>query len=210
MTLVTFLFPCEVVLPALPAWLTIFLFTLLGFGLGAIPFSLYLTRWAVGIDIRQIADGNPGATNAWRAAGWRVGLLAYFLDISKAVVPVLLAVHHFGVQDWGIVPVGLAPTLGHAFSPLLKGRGGKGLATILGVWIGVSLVEIPLVILLALVPIFLWLRKPAVSVLLTAALTLFYLFVFHRDPTWMMLLLLQTALVIWTHRQELSALIHSP
>ncbi len=197
-------------MPAFPAWLTIFLFTLLGFGLGAIPFSLYLTRWAAGVDIRQIADGNPGATNAWRAAGWPVGLLAYFLDISKAVVPVLLAVHHFGVRDWGIVPVGLVPTLGHAFSPLLKGRGGKGLATILGAWIGVSLVEVPLVILLALVPIFLWLRKPAVSVLLTAALTLLYLLVFHRDPAWMTLLLLQTGLVAWTHRQELSALLHAP
>lgn len=194
----------------MPAWLIIFLFTLLGFGLGAIPFSLYLTRWAAGRDIRQIADGNPGATNAWRAAGWPVGLLAYFLDISKAVVPVLLAVHHFGVRGWGIVPVALAPTLGHAFSPLLRGRGGKGLATILGAWIGVSLVEIPLVILLALVPIFLWLRKSAVSVLLTAALTLLYLFVFHRDPAWLTLLLLQTGLIAWTHRRELSALIHSP
>lgn len=189
-----------------PPWLTAVLFSLLGFCLGAIPFSLYLARWAAGRDIRQIADGNPGATNAWRAAGWPVGLLAYFLDISKAVVPVLLAVHHFGVQGWSVVPVALAPTLGHVFSPLLRGRGGKGLASILGAWIGVSIIEVPLVILLLLTPLFLWLRKSALSVLLTASLTLCYLLLFHRDPAWIVLLLLQTLLIAWTHRSELPVL----
>lgn len=193
-------------LPSLPLWLTALLFSLLGFCLGAIPFSLYLTRWAAGRDIRQIGDGNPGPTNAWKAAGWPVGLLAFFLDISKAVVPVLLAVHSFGVRGWALLPVALAPTLGHAFSPLLKGRGGKGLASILGAWIGVSLVEVPLVILLLLVPLFLWLRKSAPAVLLTAALTMLYLFLLHRDPTWMALLSLQMLLVAWTHRSELPAL----
>jgi len=177
-----------------------FLFSLLGFCLGAIPFSLYLTLWTEGKDIRQVGDGNPGATNAWIAAGWEVGLLAYFLDISKAVVPVVLAVHRFGVRGWAIVPVALAPTLGHVFSPLLKGRGGKGLASILGAWIGVSVIEVPLVIL---VPLYLWLRKSALSILLTAALTLFYLFFFHREPAWMALLVLQMLLVLWTHRGEL-------
>lgn len=186
--------------------LTIFFFTLLGFCLGAIPFSLYLTRWTVGRDIRQVGDGNPGPTNAWIAGGWPVGLLAYFLDISKAVVPVLLAVHRFGVRGWGILPVALAPTLGHVFSPLLKGRGGKGLASILGAWIGVSLVEVPLVILLLLVPLFLWLRKSALSVLLTGALTLVYLLVLGRDPAWSVLLGLQILLIAWTHRSELPAL----
>jgi glycerol-3-phosphate acyltransferase PlsY len=188
------------------SWLPAFLFSLLGFCLGAIPFSLYLARWTAGRDIRQVGDGNPGPTNAWIAAGWAVGLLAFFLDISKAVVPVMLAVHRFGVHGWAVVPVALAPTLGHVFSPLLKGRGGKGLASILGAWIGVSLIEVPLVILLLLVPLFLWLRKSALSVLLTAALTMLYLFFFHRDPAWMVLLALQMLLVLWTHRRELPGL----
>ncbi|MFO3797469.1 MAG: glycerol-3-phosphate acyltransferase [Anaerolineales bacterium] len=182
--------------------LNIFLFTILGFCSGAIPFSLYLTLWTVGKDIRQIADGNPGPTNAWRAAGWSVGLLAYFLEISKAVVPVLLAVHRFGVRGWGILPVALAPTLGHVFSPLLKGRGGKGLATILGAWIGISIIEIPLVILIILVPLFLWLRKSLISLLLTGGLTLLYLLILRRDPAWIVLLLVQLLLITWTHRSE--------
>lgn len=193
-------------LPSLPLWLTTLLFSLLGFCLGAIPFSLYLARWTAGRDIRQVGDGNPGPTNAWIAAGWPVGLLAFFLDISKAVVPVLLAVQAFGVRGWAILPVALAPTLGHAFSPLLKGRGGKGLASILGAWIGVSIIEVPLVILLLLTPLFLWLRKSALSVLLTASLTMLYLLLFHRDPAWMSLLFLQTLLIAWTHRSELPLL----
>ncbi len=184
--------------------MTIFLFTLLGFSLGSVPFALYLARWSSGKDIRSIGDGNPGATNAWRAGGWRVGLPAYFLEVGKGVVPVLLA-RQSGLTGWSLLPIALAPTLGHVFSPLLRGRGGKGLATILGVWIGLSGIEVPLVILGALIPLYLGLRRAALSVLISATLTLSYFIFFHHDLMWIVLLGLQGLIVLWTHRQEVFA-----
>lgn len=61
-----------------------------------------------------------------------------FLDYLKGVIPVGLAWFTFGVEGWAIVPVALAPVLGHAYSPFLRGRGGKAVATTFGVWTGLT------------------------------------------------------------------------
>jgi acyl phosphate:glycerol-3-phosphate acyltransferase len=118
--------------------------TLLGFWLGAIPFSVWLGRLALQIDIRENGDGNPGATNAWRAGGWRVGLPALLLDYLKGAIPVGLAHYRVGIAGWALVAIALAPIVGHAFSPLLRFRGGKALAVTFGVWTGLSLAHYPL------------------------------------------------------------------
>jgi glycerol-3-phosphate acyltransferase PlsY len=112
--------------------------TLVGFLSGSIPFSLLLGRAAGRGDIRRYGDHNPGAANVLRAAGWRWGALAMFLDYLKGAIPVGLAWFTFGVEGWAIVPVALAPTLGHAYSPFLRGRGGKAVATTFGIWTGLT------------------------------------------------------------------------
>ena len=118
--------------------------SVLGFFLGSIPFSYWAGRLVLKTDVRQYGDGNPGAANAWKAGGWRIGLVAVFLDIAKGLLPVVLA-RRYGVAEWGLVPVALAPVLGHAFSPFLGFHGGKALATTGGVWLGLIGVEAPLV-----------------------------------------------------------------
>lgn len=180
-------------------------FTLFGFFLGAVPFAFYLTHLLRGRDIREIADGNPGATNAWRAGGPLIGALAYFLEVGKGVVPVILAAQLAKVQGWWLVPVALAPTIGHIFSPFLRWRGGRGLATMLGIWIGLSIWEMPLVIIVLVVPLYLWMRRPGLAVLLTAGGAFLYLLLFHRQPIWMITLFLQSLLVLFTHRSEFFA-----
>lgn len=82
-----------------------------------------------GVDLRESGSGNPGATNAARAMGVRVGVLVGALDVAKGYAPVAYF-NQYG-QPCGEV-AGLAATLGHVTSPLLKGRGGKGVATSLG------------------------------------------------------------------------------
>ena len=82
-----------------------------------------------GVDLRESGSGNPGATNAARAMGVRVGVLVGALDVAKGYAPVT-CFKQYG-QPCGEV-AGLAATLGHVTSPLLKGRGGKGVATSLG------------------------------------------------------------------------------
>ena len=119
------------------------LWTVVGFLLGAMPFSYWLGRLILHTDIRNYGDGNPGAVNAWRAGGWRVGLPAMLLDYLKAAIPTGMAHLVFLVSGWGLLPVALAPVLGHAFSPFLGFRGGKALATTFGVWTGLTLWEGP-------------------------------------------------------------------
>ena len=118
--------------------------TLIGFFIGSIPFALVIGKLLFGIDIRKYGDGNPGATNLWKAknVGWAA--VAAFLDFSKGVIPVAICFYLFEIRDWGIVPIALGPIAGHAFSPFLKFRGGKAIAATYGVWGGLTLWEAPL------------------------------------------------------------------
>ncbi|MDJ0753145.1 MAG: glycerol-3-phosphate acyltransferase [Ardenticatenaceae bacterium] len=169
---------------------------------GALPLALWIGRLA-GYDIREYGDGNPGATNVLRAAGLRLGATAYLAEISKAAVPVGLANYIFGWSGLVLIPISLAPSLGHAFSIFLSGRGGKALASIMGVWIGLTLYEMPLVMLPVLVLCFILLDNDGWSVLIAGGVGLLYLLIFNPDPIFLAVLVLQLLLVIWTHRTDL-------
>lgn len=125
---------------------TVLLWTAIAFLAGSLPFSVWLPRLVLRADVRHFGDGNPGGANAWRAGGWRVGLPALLLDYLKGAVPVSLAHYVVGLTGWMLVPVALAPILGHAFSPFLSFRGGKALAVTFGVWTGLILGAGPLIL----------------------------------------------------------------
>ncbi len=99
--------------------------------LGSIPSGLWLARRA-GVDVRASGSGNIGATNVVRTAGWRVGLLTLLVDVSKGAVPLAFA-QAAGLSEGAVCAVGVAAVAGHLL-PLFGGfRGGKGVATTLGV-----------------------------------------------------------------------------
>jgi glycerol-3-phosphate acyltransferase PlsY len=112
---------------------SVILWTLLAFLAGSIPFSVLMGYLFTRKDIRTVGDGNPGGWNAWQTGGTFVGLTAGLLDMFKGFIPVSLAAAN-GVEGWGIVPVAVAPVMGHAFTPVLRFRGGKAVAATLGVW----------------------------------------------------------------------------
>ncbi|MEZ0395768.1 MAG: glycerol-3-phosphate acyltransferase [Anaerolineales bacterium] len=120
-------------------------FLLFAFFLGSLPFSVWLGRLA-GTDPRRVGDGNPGATNAWKSGGWRLGLPVILLDFAKGFLPVMLARWFWGWDGLDLVAVTVAPVLGHRFSPFLRGRGGKGMLTLLAVWAGLTLWKAPLIV----------------------------------------------------------------
>lgn len=181
----------------------IIFWTLLAFALGSIPFSSLLTRLFVSRDVRAVGDGNPGATNAWKAGGWQVGIAAILLDSLKGAVPIVLAQLLAGINSWALLPVSMAPLLGHAFSPLLKFKGGKALATTFGVWSGLTLGEIP-IILGIFFALFLWVQdKDGWAVIFGLSGTLAHLLFNHPDPFFITLLLLNTVLVAWKYREVL-------
>jgi len=110
---------------------------LASFLLGSIPFG-YWIGWCRGIDLRTEGSGNIGATNAWRVLGARWGCGIFLLDFVKGALPAGLGLHLSTTQSVPIADAlgslaGLASILGHNFTPWLRGRGGKGIATSAGV-----------------------------------------------------------------------------
>jgi glycerol-3-phosphate acyltransferase PlsY len=179
----------------------VFLWSLFGYLCGAIPFALILGKAFARRDIRNMGDGNPGGTNAWKAGGWKLGLSAILLEIFKGFLPVALA-RHFGISDWSLVPVSLAPIAGHAMMPFLSFRGGKALGATGGVWIGILgpsafLLYAATAILLAM------LIEHAWAAILGVALFFFWA-VFVEGSEWMAVFgILNLLLIVWTHRREL-------
>lgn len=108
------------------------LITCLAFLLGSFPSGVVLGRLATGRDVRQFGSGNIGAANVVRAAGLKVGMGVAVLDILKGVIPVLIG-RWAGLGHGGLALVALAAVLGHDFSIFLRLKGGKGVATTLGV-----------------------------------------------------------------------------
>ena len=118
--------------------MNILAWTLTAFLLGSIPFSLLIARYVLRTDIREVGDGNPGATNVLRAGSKGWAAVAMLLDMVKAALPVSLAYVVYEIRGAGLAPIALAPVLGHAFSPFLRGRGGKAVAATGGIWIGLT------------------------------------------------------------------------
>lgn len=106
-----------------------------GYLLGSIPFGVLIARGAGGVDLRRVGSGNIGATNVLRAVGKGAAALTLLGDIGKGALAVALA-RRTGVGDAVVAAAGLAAVLGHLF-PVWSGfRGGKGVATTLGVVLG--------------------------------------------------------------------------
>jgi glycerol-3-phosphate acyltransferase PlsY len=106
---------------------------ILAYGFGTVSFGLILARLKGGVDLRGQGSGNIGATNVARAMGKPAGLIALVGDCAKGLVAVLLA-QAWGSSIWIVAAVATAAVLGHLFPWYARFRGGKGVATALGVF----------------------------------------------------------------------------
>ena len=109
--------------------------------LGAIPTSLIAARALRGVDLRRVGSGNLGATNLYRAAGWKAALPVAAFDIAKGLVPATLIAGTVGPgpRSEGIaLACGLAAVVGHVYSVFARFRGGKGVATGAGAMLGLA------------------------------------------------------------------------
>lgn len=114
-----------------------FFYLILSYLIGSIPFAYLIAKRFKGIDIRKHGSGNPGATNVYRIDK-RLGLLAFFCDVMKGFVPVLLAVKAYPPSDVLVVTITLAVILGHMFTIFLNFKGGKGVATGCGAFLAIN------------------------------------------------------------------------
>lgn len=124
--------------------------------LGSVPFGLLISRHQAGIDILQAGSGNIGATNVARVLGIRYGIATLALDCVKGFLPVYLALILFSEDIIIAVLTGISALLGHMFSLFLRLRGGKGIATGLGVFLALSPVNALISMVLFIITVLIW------------------------------------------------------
>jgi len=184
--------------------------------IGGIPFGYLAGKLLKGIDIREHGSRNVGATNVLRVVGKWPGIAVYILDAVKGLAPVLIAKFLWpgntsGVQ-WFYIAVALAAILGHVFTPYLRFKGGKGVATASGAML--ALAPIPLLIaLLAFVLVFVLTHYVSLGSL-TAALVFpvavaVQRIVLHQDPLVPVLAVgwLVCIMVVVTHKANIVRLV---
>lgn len=187
---------------------------LFGYLIGSIPFGYLIVRMRYGADIRESGSGGTGATNVSRRAGKIAGLLTLLLDAAKGVAAVLLArlLVSEGSSAWVISISAVAALLGHIFPVWLKFRGGKGVATGLGMM--AVLAPFPTIIAaLAFGVTVLLTRYVSLGSMVAAAILPIVVLVFSAirvtaiDSSIFIAALLGAVLIVWAHRQNVARLL---
>lgn len=184
--------------------MTTLLAALVGYLLGSIPFGLIITRAAGGPDVRTIGSGNIGATNVLRTGRKALAAATLICDALKGTAAVLLASVYAGPE--AALAAGLGAFLGHLFPVWLRFKGGKGVATYIGVLIGLywpgALVFCGLWLIIAFIS-----RYSSLSALIASALTPLSLW-FLGQPNIAVLFLALTALLWLMHRANIARLLN--
>jgi len=171
--------------------------------LGSIPTGLLLAK-AAGVDIRSSGSGNIGATNVYRTLGRGVGILTLLGDCLKGAIPVVVA-GYFGMSDSWIAAVGLAAFLGHIYTVFLGFKGGKGVATALGVFLAVSPAAVGAALLIFAAVVWKWRYISLASI--TAAVAMpGMMAVFDSRPPLVIMTVIVALLVVWKHRENIKRL----
>ena len=168
--------------------LSVVLWILAAYLLGATPTSYLAGKLGRGIDLREHGSKNLGATNVYRILGWKYAIPVALFDIAKGAISVLLFARWAGAEDrpWLPVVLGGAAVLGHMFSPYVRFKGGKGVATAAGMFLALA----PVALLLA-IPVWalcLWLTGYVSLSSIVAALSV---------PAWVWLTTPDSPYVFW-------------
>jgi glycerol-3-phosphate acyltransferase PlsY len=179
---------------------------LIGFAylLGSIPTGYILGKLS-GVDVRDLGSGNVGATNVGRSVGKWQGILTLLVDMFKGTVPVAIGIR-INLPPGAIAAIGCTVFLGHLYPVFLKFRGGKGVAT----GLGVLLVIAPLASVL-LVGVFIAVVIPtrlvSLSSIITAALAPLALWMFFQPPVIVLMGGVLAAMIVWRHRGNIQRLL---
>ena len=185
------------------------LILLLSYLFGSFPSGYLVGRIAKGIDIRSVGSGSTGATNVLRHIGRRAAITVFLLDVFKGVLSILLA-KYFLLNDSWQVAVGLSTLIGHIWPIWLNWKGGKAVATGLGVFLGISW-QVGLSTLGVFIVMILIFRIVSLASI-SAAISLPYIMYLSFETTnislpFLVISVLAMSLVIWRHRQNIVRLI---
>ena len=168
--------------------------------LGSIPFGFILTKIFLKKDIRDIGSGNIGATNALRTGNKLLGYSTLALDITKAILPVLYI--KFNYPDY-IFIASLSAFLGHVFPIWLKFKGGKGVATYIGILLSINLI-FGLIFIISWVVVFLISKYSSLSSLIASLMVPVYLIIFENYNS--IFFIIMFVLILYTHRENVKRL----
>ena len=181
-----------------------FFFFIISYLLGSLPSGLILSKILKKKDPRDSGSRNFGATNITRVSGWKTGLSTLILDVLKAFIPVKICMVNFE-QHTMIASIGVF--LGHIFPIWLKFKGGKGVAVLIGILFGHS-------IMYGLVYIFSWLftailtKYSSLSALISSLIITIFIF-FDSDENFFLLLLILNIFIYFKHKENIIRLINN-
>lgn len=189
----------------------IIFFLVLGYVMGALPNGVWLGKYFKNIDIREHGSKNSGATNAYRVLGPKYGIMVLILDALKGFLPPFLA-SRFGVSGNILLVIGVLAIVGHSLSFFLNFKGGKGVATSLGVFLFL-IPNVTLALLIIFILVVYFTRYISLgSIIAAAALPILTAFSPIRNNVGRMPLIIMTlligAFVIWRHRTNITRLIN--
>ena len=192
---------------------SIIILAILAYLLGSLPSSIWLGKAYFGVDVRDFGSGNAGATNTFRVLGTQVGIIVLFLDIVKGVTAASL-VHYLGFVEHGTdqfinlqLLFGLLAVVGHIFPVFEKFKGGKGIATLFGMLIGIHYVLALAIMGLFIIVLLLTKYVSLSSILAAIAFPILTIFVFKRDePLFIAFGIAAAVLVVLTHKKNITRL----
>ena len=168
--------------------------------LGSIPFGYIFTKIFLKKDIRNIGSGNIGATNALRAGNKKLGYTTLVLDITKAALPVLYV--KFNFPDY-IFIASLCAFFGHVFPVWLKFKGGKGVATYVGILFSINII-LGLIFIISWAITFLISKYSSLSSLVASLMVPIYLAIFENYNS--VFFIIMFVLIFYTHRENVKRL----
>lgn len=178
------------------------LFLFLAYLIGSIPTGLIIGKLFFKIDIRNVGSGNSGATNAYRIFGHKAGLSVLFFDVLKGIIATNLSTEPVMQFLLGIFVIG-----GHVWSVFAGFRGGKGVATTYGVFLGINPLLVILPLLIYVLTFFLF-RISSVSSIASILSLIFSAFFVDINIMTSFLILLVCPLILWTHTENIERIIN--
>jgi len=180
-----------------------------GYLFGSFPSGYLAGRIAKGIDIRSLGSGSTGATNVLRHIGKRAAIIVFLLDVFKGVLSILLAKYLLLNDSWQVA-IGLSTLIGHIWPVWLNWKGGKAVATGLGIFLGLSwqVGLATLGVFIIMIILFRIVSLASVSASLALPLIMFLSFkTSNISLPFLVISLLAMTLVIWRHRENIVRLI---
>ncbi len=178
--------------------------SLISYLMGSIPFGFLLTKIFLKKDIREIGSGNIGATNALRTGNKIIGISTLIFDILKAVAPLIFIKLNFPEF---IFVSSLLIFLGHVFPVWLKFKGGKGVATYLGILLSINYI-LGLIFIITWLIFFFISKYSSLSSLISSLIIPIYYFFFIKDNNYYFFIIM-LILIFYTHRQNIKRLINN-